>query len=61
MSGSLSGLSLRDLEYVGAVTQHGHFGRAAEACGVSQPALSGQVRKLERYVGFVLFKRQAPG
>ncbi len=61
MSGSLSGLSLRDLEYVGAVARHGHFGRAAEACGVSQPALSGQVRKLERYLGFALFERRAAG
>ena len=48
---SLSGLSLRDLEYVTAVARHLHLGRAAEACGVSQPALSAQVRRLERYLG----------
>jgi LysR family hydrogen peroxide-inducible transcriptional activator len=61
MSASLSGLSLRDLEYVTAVARHLHFGRAAEACGVSQPALSVQVRKLERYLGFTLFERMPSG
>lgn len=61
MSASLSGLSLRDLEYVTAVARHLHFGRAAEACGVSQPALSAQVRKLERYLGFPLFERMPSG
>lgn len=58
---SLSGLSLRDLEYVTAVARHLHFGRAADACGVSQPALSAQVRKLERYLGFALFERMPSG
>lgn len=61
MTISLSGLSLRDLEYVTAVARHLHFGRAAEACGVSQPALSAQVRKLERYLGFPLFERMPSG
>lgn len=61
MSRSLSGLSLRDLEYVAAVARFLHFGRAAEACGVSQPALSTQVRKLERYLGFELFERLPSG
>ena len=36
MSLNLSGLSLRDLEYVTAVARHLHFGRAAQTCGVSQ-------------------------
>ena len=61
MSLNLSGLSLRDLEYVTAVARHLHFGRAAETCGVSQPALSAQVRKLERYLGFPLFERMPSG
>ncbi|MBC7799221.1 MAG: LysR family transcriptional regulator, partial [Gemmatimonadaceae bacterium] len=61
MTPSLSGLSLRDLEYVSAVAAHLHFGRAAAACGVSQPALSAQVLKLERYLGFALFERMPSG
>ncbi|MFC6047056.1 LysR family transcriptional regulator, partial [Methylobacterium hispanicum] len=54
---NLSGLSLRDLEYVVAVAEEGHFGRAAERCSVSQPTLSVQVRKLETALGLVLFER----
>jgi LysR family hydrogen peroxide-inducible transcriptional activator len=54
---SLSGLSLRDLEYVEAVAELKHFGRAAERCGVSQPALSEQIRKLESHLGVALFER----
>lgn len=38
---------LRQLEYLNALARHGHFGRAAEACHVSQPALSAGIRKLE--------------
>ena len=57
MSKSLSGLSLRDLEYVEAVSELKHFGRAAERCGVSQPALSEQVRKLEAHLGVAIFER----
>jgi len=47
----------RDFRYLLAVAEHGHFGRAAEACGVSQPTLSVQVRKLEEQLGVVLFER----
>ena len=57
MQKSLSGLSLRDLEYVEAVAELRHFGRAAERCGVSQPALSEQIRKLESYLDIALFER----
>ena len=53
----LSGLSLRDLEYAVAVAKERHFGRAAERCGVSQAALSEQVRKLEGVLGVTLFER----
>ncbi|MFC0409981.1 LysR substrate-binding domain-containing protein [Roseomonas elaeocarpi] len=58
---SLSGLSLRDLEYAVTVAELRHFGRAAERCGVSQPALSEQVRKLEALLGTPLFERGSRG
>lgn len=51
------GISLRDLQYVDAVAAHGHFGRAAEACAVSQPALSAQIRKVEDALGLAIFER----
>jgi LysR family hydrogen peroxide-inducible transcriptional activator len=57
MSSRLLGLSLRDLEYAVAVGKERHFGRAAESCGVSQAALSEQVRKLEGVLGVTLFER----
>ncbi|MGQ3048089.1 MAG: LysR substrate-binding domain-containing protein [Niveispirillum sp.] len=50
-------MNLRDLRYVIAVADHRHFGRAAEACHVSQPTLSGQLRKLEEMLGMTLFER----
>ncbi|KQT61576.1 LysR family transcriptional regulator [Methylobacterium sp. Leaf456] len=58
---NLSGLSLRDLEYVVALADEGHFGRAAERCNVSQPTLSVQVRKLENTLGLALFERSNRG
>jgi LysR family hydrogen peroxide-inducible transcriptional activator len=57
ISDSVSALSLRDLEYAVAVDRERHFGRAAEYCGVSQAALSEQLRKLESILGFSLFER----
>jgi LysR family hydrogen peroxide-inducible transcriptional activator len=53
--------TLRQLEYAVAIADHGHFGRAAEACRVSQPALSAQVQELERRLGLVLFERGRHG
>ncbi len=49
--------SLRQLEYVLAVHDLQHFGRAADRCGVSQPTLSVQVAQIEQSVGVPLFER----
>jgi len=54
-------LSTRQLEYLVAVARYGHFGRAASACGVSQPGLSVQVRLAERQLGVQLFERRRRG
>ncbi len=50
-------LNLQDLRYFVSVADHLHFGRAARECFVSQPTLSGQLRKLEQQLGVVLFER----
>jgi LysR family hydrogen peroxide-inducible transcriptional activator len=50
-------MNLRDLKYLIAVADKRHFGRAADACCVSQPTLSGQVKKLEDHLGIALFER----
>ena len=52
-------MNLRDLRYLLAVAEHEHFGRAAKACGVSQPTLSVQIRKLEELMGVTLFERSS--
>ena len=54
---NISWLTLRDLEYLRAIVQHRHFGRAAESCHVSQPTLSAQIKKIEEFLGVVLFER----
>ncbi len=50
-------MNIRDLSYITAVARHGHFGRAAESCHVSQPALSSQIKKLEQELGVKIFER----
>lgn len=54
-------MNIRDLEYVAAVDRYRNFGRAAESCHVSQPALSAQVKKLEERLGVELFARTNNG
>jgi LysR family transcriptional regulator, hydrogen peroxide-inducible genes activator len=53
-------ITLRQLRYLTALAQHRHFGRAAEACAVSQPALSMQIRELEKDLDVELVERR-PG
>jgi LysR family hydrogen peroxide-inducible transcriptional activator len=53
-------ITLRQLQYLLALAKFGHFGRAAEACAVTQPALSMQIRDLERKLGVAVVERR-PG
>ncbi|MFT8417446.1 MAG: LysR family transcriptional regulator [Acetobacter sp.] len=48
---------LRQLSYLIALEQHRHFSRAAQACGVSQPALSSAIRQLENELGITIINR----
>ncbi|GAB2534436.1 LysR substrate-binding domain-containing protein [Rhodanobacter koreensis] len=50
-------MNLRDLQYLVALAEHRHFGRAADACFVSQPTLSTQIKKLEDELGVPLVER----
>ena len=54
-------ISLKQLRYFAAVARFAHFGKAAESCNVTQPALSMQVRELERLLGLTLFERRQQG
>jgi LysR family hydrogen peroxide-inducible transcriptional activator len=51
-------VNLRDLRYLVTLADTLHFGRAAEACHVSQPTLSAQIKKLEEYLGTPLVERR---
>ncbi len=50
-------MNLRDLQYIIAVAETHHFGKAAARCFVSQPTLSGQIKKLEEELGVTIFER----
>ncbi len=51
--------TLKQFRYFEALARHGHFGRAAETCAISQPALSMQIKELEAALGTDLFERGA--
>src|SRR5207302_6378702 len=52
-------MTLRQLRYFVALARHRHFGRAADACGITQPALSMQVMELEREINANLVERRS--
>jgi DNA-binding transcriptional LysR family regulator len=54
-------MELRDIEYFAVVAEHGHLGRAADALGLSQPALSKSLRRLEQALQVKLVKRTPKG
>ena len=55
----MKNLTLKQLRYFDALARHAHFGRAAEICAISQPALSMQIKDLETELGSPLFERGA--
>jgi LysR family hydrogen peroxide-inducible transcriptional activator len=55
----MNNLTLKHLRYFEALARHAHFGRAAEACAISQPALSMQIKEMETALGVTLFERGA--
>ncbi|WGH77302.1 hydrogen peroxide-inducible genes activator [Jannaschia ovalis] len=57
----MKNLTLRQFRYFEALARHGHFGRAAEASAISQPALSVQIREMEETLGVALFERGPRG
>jgi len=57
----MTDIKLKDLRYLVAVADTGHFGQAAERCFISQPTLSAQLKKLEDYLGVQLIERQPRG
>lgn len=58
---SLAAISLKQFRYLVALADTGHFRRAAERCGISQPSLSVQLQKLEATLGARLVERGRPG
>jgi LysR family hydrogen peroxide-inducible transcriptional activator len=54
-------VSLKQLRYLDAVARHGHFGKAAAHCAVTQPALSMQIQELEEELGVQLVERRRQG
>jgi len=50
-------MNFKDLEYLIAIDEAGHFNKAAQRCFVSQPTLSGQLKKLEEELGILLVER----
>ncbi|MCA0961274.1 hydrogen peroxide-inducible genes activator [Salipiger bermudensis] len=55
----MANISMKHLRYFDALARLGHFGRAAELCAISQPALSMQIRELEALIGAPLVERGA--
>ncbi|MDK4741377.1 LysR substrate-binding domain-containing protein (plasmid) [Rhizobium sp. CB3171] len=55
----MTNLTLKQLRYFEALARQGHFGRAADVCAISQPALSMQIKELEESLGTELFERGA--
>jgi LysR family hydrogen peroxide-inducible transcriptional activator len=53
----MANLTIRQLRYLEALARHGHFGRAAEECSISQPAMSMQIKAFEEELGAELFER----
>ena len=49
--------TLKQLQYLVALKEHGHFGKAAESCFVTQSTLSAGIRELETLIGMVLVER----
>ena len=54
-------MELRDIEYFAVIAEHGHLGRAADKLGLSQPALSKSLRRLEQALQVKLVKRTPKG
>ncbi|UVK46876.1 LysR family transcriptional regulator [Mesorhizobium sp. AR07] len=55
----MTNMTLKQLRYFEALARHKHFGRAADACAISQPAISVQIKELEEALGTELFERGA--
>lgn len=51
-------VTLKQLRYFDSLARHGHFGDAADACAISQPALSMQIKALEESLNSILFERR---